>query len=317
MNGRLRYREINTDRLKGPRPRQPFLDVCLFNNYRSDVSPLISPIEQTLTEADFFYRVTLLDLAGFSADGKRFAAFIRQFPRVKIFLPVSSSSMEEAINLYVRESKANFVLMLSGDAIDLTLDMRSVVKTFYSSSNVLGVVPNIRSGDQPLKTHYKIRNFNRNLFLSYEEYGVSRFSIMPYKFNILFDRDKFLAVEGMDESWGEFFMANLDFGYRLYANSHTLCTTEGFEVIYPQGNDADYYNLKKKYPSLAFSLKCFQLKNIRSIRPLSIWLGLLSLSLLRLDFSMVKRLFDWFWKRRFLERWVVSDQTIEKRLAEN
>lgn len=293
----------NTTRsIKG---QSDFLDICLYNYYDNKATALIDSVLKNLPAEEINYRLTVLDLS--NQEPTNLSQFIADYPSVRLFLPAENSSIESAINLYARESKARYILMLSGEFEYLELNLDTISQAFQDNKSLFGAVPKITRDKRPVEVVYGLSIFKKRLHLSCDHFAPNQLTIKPYKMNLFFDRDKFLASGGLSSDWQSFFLSNLDLGYRIYAEGHQIQTCNQFIVCGEEKNTEksdekrrdDYLiDCVPVYSDLEFALQCFKIKHFSNLSFLFSFrlFNLLYLSLL----------YFWYWRSRnwkFSFRW--------------
>ena len=304
------FREINFH--KPPRNSESqghFLDICLYNYYDNKVADLIDSVFENLSANNFNYRLTVLDLRELAPTDV--SLFVADYPQVRLFLPAKNLSIEAAINLYVKESKANYILMLSGEFERLEINLDIISLAFRENEPLLGVVPKILRAKKPAPSVYGLSVFKKKLFLSYDSFAANQLTIKAHKMNLFLDRDRYLALGGLATDWGSFFLSNLDLGYRAYAGGHKLKTCEQFILHSSEEKSDDYLDdFKPIYGSLEFALRCFKIKHFKE-RPSPLpLLFLLIFNGLRLNFRWINRVGHWLRYRKNVEENVKNEKEI-------
>ena len=307
------FKEVNFQKNKNSEIREgQFLDICIYNYYENEVASLIDSISDNLSLEEFNYRITILELKK-AKKPIHFSEFVPNHPQVKIFLPAGDTSLEKAINLYIKESKANYILMLSGEFKSLDINIKAIGKDFQSDKSLFGLIPKIVRNDKIVKSVYSLKVFKKKIFLSYDDFEADRLTIKPYKMNIFFDRNKYLAVKKTDFCWESFFLSNLDLGYQIYSEGYQLKTADEFVVKNDIKNSDSYLtDFISVYSSLRFALMCFKVKNFKHISLVVNLLSLFFSSLLTLNLKWVKRLKDWISFRKYLKNRFLSELDILK-----
>ena len=208
------------------------------------------------------YSITVLDVRDYFGQADHLSQFIQKYPNVKIFLPAQKMGVEEAINLYIHESKADFMFFLSSDLYLMNFSMSPIIKTFQSDNRVVGVVPKVLSDERTVSSVYQISDLKKGPYISYENYHFRVRTLLPYKFSFFFDGDVLRSLIGLDGDFHNFFFSLLDHGYRLYSQGHYISGCEGFEVVQAFDVEVDFDEVLRTDKLSRFLFKCFSLKNL-------------------------------------------------------
>ena len=304
------FSELNFD--KSSTEHSGKIDICIFNHYQASFREAVKALKACLERDHCEYTITVLDTSGYFKDGDRLSEFIKENADIKIFLPSQGMHLGEMINLYVRKSKSNYLLMLSSDLRLSRFAVDEIDKTYQRDAKVMGVFPHVEAKGLPINTVYKISDPAGGPFISFEPYRSQARSLVPYKFSFFFARDFFLSVNGMDCEYEDFFMECLDLGYRLYLQEHVMSGCEGFLVEESGDEGAFHASLNKARDVL---LKAFRLKNVFLTRPRLQFSKELLSSLFTGRWHEIEMLRKFFKKRKMQEELkMLSDQEVVRLL---
>lgn len=181
----------------------------------------------------------------------------RKFPFVKFLLLQESCSPGEQINIGIEESAGQFVFViwsdmrLSSSAVSLRL-----VET-VEKDNPLCTVPVLRAGNGDLVPSVVIPAFRKqNLQIIYEvprRNGV--FSLFPFDYCAIYNRDKFLFCGGFDHSILNQYWQKMDFGFRSNMWGERIVCSTSLQVTYTADFITDDTSIDRYY-------RIFYLKNL-------------------------------------------------------
>ena len=304
------FKEVNFQEFKTGKEESNYLDICIYNYYHNNIPRLIESIQETLK--NFNYRITVLELKE-QEHNTDISKFISQYPKIKLFLPTNKIPVVDCINLYIKESKANYILMLSGENTSLDIDLKKIDKMFLADPSLMALTPDIKINEKSIESIYNLKSFHRNLFLRYEWFQPNRLTIKPFKMNLFFDRAKFLGVGGLDPHWDSFFLSNLDFGYCSFAKGHQIKTSDGFNIHTQENQDVYLKDYTKIYSNLNMALKCFQIKNSNNIAPWCKVFSTLVLGLRSFNLRWLPKLFAWLSYRKNIKDHLLTETQISSK----
>ncbi|HMB02027.1 MAG TPA: hypothetical protein VKS21_13665 [Spirochaetota bacterium] len=309
MKKNTTYREINPIRRSDAVKRgKSFLDICIFNFYNHFTDEGIESVCNVMEKTDLDYSISLIDIRGTFNDGAEVRSILKKFPYVRIFFSSRPDSFFDSLNLYFKESKANFILTVSADLLLTGFDIGAVIRKYYQDNSLFGVLPAVYQHDEIQNTFYKYISNRNNIFLSIEKFKSNMYNIVPYKFTGFFDKEKFLAVGGFDTSYKNDFITLLDLGYMIYSFNSNLIGVDNFSVKlseYNQKTARIFENFNKDY---FFDLKLFVIKNFVKVNRIIFTLVNIIKQLLIIRPGNILRIFVFCRKHSYIKNRIVRNE---------
>ena len=157
-------------------------------------------------------------------------ALAQTLPTVRFLLLQRSFSVGEQINAAMQELRTRFVLVLWDDTLldSLPEDLDSVFK----GESVLAVAPEIRgpSREAVPTVMVPVSHGSRLRVLTLPRERVGQQTLYPADFAGIYERDRFLAIEGFDNEIPDSHWQKLDFGFRAHMMGFQILHAPDFRV---------------------------------------------------------------------------------------
>jgi len=210
VKGAPSYRELNAAREVEAAPR---LHVDVVNGWGDFRTESVAALQERLSSREGGVRLSLIDLLGTFADSEKLHLFLLAFPRVRIFLPMESGHPAEVLNLFFRESPAEFTALLPCSAGLEILDAGALSR-FDEETPRFAVLPIVRLGSAVQETAYLWRETGKSLELARRAPRNGERSAAPWHGAAIYARRIFLEMGGFDPSFDSLFAMHLDLWLR-------------------------------------------------------------------------------------------------------
>ncbi len=184
----------------------------------------------------------------------------RRMPRVRFVLLHKKLTTGETINLTIKESGSNSVMVIWNDVTLVPTSAKPIEKA--ASRGVLCVVPFARNEkSEIIPTVYApafFKNFLRLVAVAPRDDGAP--SLFPYDYVGLYNKEKFIGIGGYDPLITNSYWQKADFGFRAFMWGESIVCDPHLRVAYsglpsPEDttNDASYARFHAKNLSVRFS----------------------------------------------------------------
>jgi hypothetical protein len=301
---KIDFQELNAD---ASSDKTQVLHVGIHNAYAEFSIEGLEQIKRMLDEKIPNVRISLIDLNGFFREAESLHLFLIAFPKIRLFLPHESRSMADSLNLFFRDSHAEFICLISADFSIREFDL-DFLESKVSREQLFGLVPQLQLHGHSADTGYALEETRNRIELRIKKLVPGDLTLAPYHFSGVFDREKWISLGGLDFHFKNPLVMSLDLCYRAYSMGLSVVMSGIFQG---QLREAKRLSQKEKV-KFDRDFELFLIKNIH--RRHFNWFFGLFFSLLSFRWIWFAQLFLAISKRFQLKKSrVVSDEEISKR----
>ncbi|MFC1504171.1 hypothetical protein ACFL6D_02005 [Spirochaetota bacterium] len=290
------FSEINPVQSKsqGVEKPLPFLDICLFNLFTPFSYENAKQIIDYMESHNLSYNISFIDIQG-NEDIKK---IIDTFPNIRIIFPAEKSNFIDAMNIIIKESRSNFIFALPTEMRIIDFNIQNILEKIRNNNSIFGIVPKvINNKNIPVQSIYHPVIQNKRIFLAKDDYQDNILTILPYKFSLFFDKQKFLTLQGFDAVYTNILTTFLDILYRSYTWTYKTFSCTGFTInenIGAQTSELSQFKLDSKE---MIDIENFYFKNISDRELTKAFLIYFLPRLFKFNFPELKKLFKLLKKR--------------------